>query len=98
MVGDLTKATWTDLLEALAKVPAADRNGAWDKVREMVQEILKNPNSLSVPVVPCELRYAPECDLCHKAIMLDEDYVFKAITCKFHHYDCFYRGEWEPKA
>jgi len=92
MIKDLMAAEWKDVLESLEKVPVSARNEAWVKTMDLIKEILESPNSLAVAIVPSELRYAPPCDLCHKAIALDEDYVFKAISCKFRHYDCHFRS------
>lgn len=94
-VKDLMKTEWREVLESLEKVPIDARNEAWMKTMELIKGIIEGPCSVTVPAVPQELRWAPSCSLCRKAIMLDQDYVFRSISCTFSHYDCFYMPDSE---
>lgn len=90
MARDLTKIDWKEVQTALLSVPLKHRNSGWKKLSALVEEVLKGPNSRSVQIDPVDLRYAPCCDLCHKPIELGHDFVFKAVTGTYRHYDCFH--------
>lgn len=92
-MGLLTKSEWTSVQNGLFSVPLEKRDGAWKKAVALIGGILEGLNSCYVEVRAEELRYAPECSLCHRAIELDDDFVHKSITSQYSHYDCHYKSD-----
>lgn len=93
MMRNLTKVEWKELQVALLSVPVRQRTKAWQKASDFIERVLADTNGLAVSLEPDSIHYVPECDLCRQAISIDEDFVFKAITGTYRHYDCFHAPE-----
>ena len=87
---NLTKNEWKELQVALLSVPIRQRTKAWRKAFDFVTRVLSDTNGLAVSIRPDSIHYVPECDLCHKAISIDDDFVFRATMGSYRHYDCFH--------
>jgi len=90
---NMTKVEWKELQAALLSVPIHQRTKVWKKAWDFIERVLSDTNGLAVELEPGSIHYVPECDLCHQAISIDEDFVFKAITATYRHYDCFHSSD-----
>jgi hypothetical protein len=92
MAGEnLVKAEWEEVLKGLLSVGLKQRTGAHSKALGFVEAILARTNDLAPALAPDCTHYAVACDLCHRQIHVIDDYVYKAITGRYLHYDCAYR-------
>ena len=92
MAGEnLVKAEWEEVLKGLLSVGIKQRTGAHSKALEFVEGILARTNDLAPALTPDCTHYAAACDLCRRSIHVVDDYVFKALTGRYIHWDCLYR-------
>lgn len=85
----LLKVEWQELQAALLAVPIRQRTSAWKKGMALVSEALKL-NNLAIKLAPDLMHHAVPCELCKQQIRIDDDYVFKAASGEYRHYDCFH--------
>lgn len=86
---NLTKETWRGVRVALLAVPVKARTSAWKKAVALIDRILSGVNDLAMEFNLETMKYSVECQLCGKPISVDEDFVFKAVSGVYRHYDCF---------
>jgi hypothetical protein len=89
-MNDLTRVEWKELQAALLSVPARHRTKVWKKAYQFIERVIAGKNALAVPVEQDSIHYVPECQICHKAISILDDFVFHAASATYRHYDCFY--------
>jgi len=92
MAGEnLVKAEWEQILKGLLSVPLKQRTGVHTKAVEFVEGVLARTNELAPSLTPDCVRFGVACELCGQSIHVLDDYVYKAITARYLHYDCSYR-------
>jgi len=88
---EMTKAEWSEVFAVLGSVPRRFRTEAWGKAVSMVKTILDGKNNIAPAVQEGALQFSVKCETCKRFIKLDEDYVYKAVTGTYTHYDCHMR-------
>ena len=91
MANSLTRTKWTALRDTLLRVPTRSRNIGWKEALDLVEHILAGRNNLTPDLNLESGRFAVECETCHKAIEVMDDFVRHAISNKFVHYDCHHK-------
>jgi hypothetical protein len=84
---------WRELEEVLLSVPVPARTPAWQRLVNFVEDVVKGKNNLAIELDPGESRYSVRCELCGKRIGILEDYVFKALSATFLHWDCNFTSD-----
>jgi hypothetical protein len=90
----MTNVEWQDVLKGLRQVPLVSRCASWEQAVTFVEKVVHGKNDL-VPELDPDidyLRFSVRCSLCKCFIKVGEDFVHKAASGTYHHYDCHCRS------